>query len=126
MKATVIRTEEAPAPLGPYSQAIRVGGFVFLAGQVALDPKTGRLVQGGIKEQTKQVLGNIEKILVAAGSSLTQVAKVTVYLKDPRDFKAMNKVYSTYFKGPLPARTTVVANLVADEMLLEVDAIAHA
>ena len=124
MNREVIATRKAPAAVGPYSQAIRVGDLVFTAGQLAIDPATGKLVEGGIEKQTRQVLRNIATVLEAAGSSLGKVVKTTVFLKDTGDFKAMNGVYAEFFaKGP-PARSTVeVANLALGA-LVEIDAIA--
>ena len=124
MKREVIATKKAPGAVGPYSQAIRVGDFVFTAGQLAFDPATGKLVEGGIEEQTRQVLRNIAAVLEAAGSSLDEVVKTTVFLKDMGDFKAMNEVYASFFANQPPARSTVeVANLIPGA-LVEIDAIA--
>ena len=105
----IIRTEDAPQAIGPYSQAIRAGGFVFASGQIPLDPKTGEFVAGGISEQTEQVLRNLSAVLEAAGTSLARVVKTTVFLADMSDFAAMNEVYGRYFKGDAPARSTVEA-----------------
>ncbi len=124
MKREVIATEKAPAAVGPYSQAIRVGDFVFTAGQLAIDPATGKLAEGGIEEQTRQVLRNIAAVLEAAGSSLDKVVKTTVFLKDMSDFKAMNQVYGEFFAGEPPARLTVEVADLALGALLEIDAIA--
>jgi 2-iminobutanoate/2-iminopropanoate deaminase len=124
MKREVIATSKAPAAVGPYSQAIRGGDFVFTAGQLAIDPATGKLVEGGIEEQTRQVLRNIAAVLEAAGSSLDKVVKTTVFLKDMGHFKAMNQVYGEFFTHEPPARSTVeVANLALGAWL-EIDAIA--
>ncbi|MGA9349248.1 MAG: RidA family protein [Anaerolineae bacterium] len=124
MKREVIATKKAPAAVGPYSQAIRVGDFVFTAGQLAIDPATGKLVEGGIKEQTRQVLRNIAAVLEAAGSSLDKVVKTTVFLKDMGDFKAMNEVYGGFFAKEPPARSTVEVTNLALGALVEIDAIA--
>ncbi|MFQ5812342.1 MAG: RidA family protein [Anaerolineae bacterium] len=124
MKREVIATEKAPGAVGPYSQAIRVGHFVFTAGQVAIDPATGKLVEDGIEEQTRQVLRNIAAVLEAAGSSLDKVVKTTVFLKDMSDFKAMNGVYGQFFANGPPARSTVEVTALALGALLEIDAIA--
>lgn len=124
MKREVIATEKAPAAVGPYSQAIRVGDLVFTAGQLAIDPATGKLIEGGIEEQTRQVLRNIAAVLKAAGSSLDRVAKTTVFLKDMGDFKAMNQVYSEFFASEPPARSTVEVSDLALGALVEIDAIA--
>jgi len=124
MKREVIATRKAPAAVGPYSQAIRVGDLVFTAGQLAIDPATGKLVEGGIEKQTRQVLRNIAAVLEVAGSSLGNVVKTTVFLKDMGDFKAMNGVYAEFFAKEPPARSTVeVANLPLGA-LVEIDAIA--
>ena len=123
MKREVIATKKAPGAVGPYSQAIRVGDFVFTAGQLAFDPATGKLVEGGIQEQTRQVLRNITAVLEAAGSSLDKVVKTTVFLEDMGDFRAMNEVYSEFFPNEPPARSTVVVGL-ALSALVEIDAIA--
>lgn len=121
-----VQTEKAPKPVGPYSQGIVEGGFLFTSGMVALDPATGRVVSGGIREQTKRVLENIKAILDEAGSSLEKVTKTTVYLKEASLFKEMNEVYSQFFGSHKPARSTVVCNLMFSEVLLEIDAVAKA
>lgn len=124
MKREVIATKEAPAAVGPYSQAIRVGDWVFTAGQLAIDPATGKFIGGEIEVQTRQVLKNIAAVLDAAGSSLDKVIKTTVFLKDIGDFKAMNQVYAEFFTHEPPARSTVeVANLPLGA-LVEIEAIA--
>jgi len=124
MKPEVVATRKAPAAVGPYSQAIRVGDFVFTAGQLAIDPATAELVEGGIEEQPRQVLRNIAAVLEEAGSSIDKVVKTTVFLKDMGDFKAMNGVYGEFFANEPPARSTVeVANLALGA-LVEIDAIA--
>jgi 2-iminobutanoate/2-iminopropanoate deaminase len=124
MKREVIATKRAPAAVGPYSQAIRVGDFVFTAGQLAIDPATGKLVEGGIEEQTRQVLRNIAAVLEATGSSLDKVVKTTVFLKDMGDFKAMNGVYAEFFANEPPARSTVEVADLALGALVEIDAMA--
>ncbi len=126
MTRRVILTERAPRPVGPYSQAIVANGLVFVAGQVPLDPGTGKLVEGGIREQTRRVLENVKAILEAAGSSLEKVVKVNVYLKRAEDFAAMNEVYSQYFPKEPPARTTVITDMVREEFLIEIDVTALA
>jgi len=120
----VIKTEKAPLPVGPYSQAIRAGNFLFVSGQGALDPKTRRIVDGDIEAQTKQTIENVKAILIASGMSVSNVVKVSVFLKDIKDFKKMNEVYSTYFKRDPPARTTVQAQLPVPEWLVEMDVVA--
>jgi len=122
---TAVKTDKAPKPAGPYSQAIKAGSFIFVAGQGGVDPATGRFVEGGVEEQTRQTLKNIEAILRAAGSSLDDVVKVSVFLKDVRDFQTMNKVFAEFFKEPSPARTTVGVEFVAPEMLVEIDVVAY-
>ena len=123
MKREIISTDKAPAAVGPYSQAVRVGDLVFTAGQVALDPATGKLVEGGIEEQTRQVLQNLAAVLEAAGSSLDRVVKTTVFLKDMGDFAAMNAVYAEFFPTDPPARSTVEVSALALGALVEIEAI---
>jgi 2-iminobutanoate/2-iminopropanoate deaminase len=125
MVRRIVRTPRAPNPVGPFSQAAKAANFVFVAGQGGLDPKTNRLVKGGIKEQTKQTLENIRNILEASGANLDQVVQVRVFLKEPQDFKAMNEVYSTYFRKDHPARTTIATTFVVEGGLVEIDAIAY-
>jgi 2-iminobutanoate/2-iminopropanoate deaminase len=125
LKREVIATKKAPGAVGPYSQAIRVGDFVFTAGQLALDPATGKLIEGGIEEQTRQVLRNISAVLEAAGSSLDKVVKTTVFLADMGDFRAMNGVYGEVFANEPPARSTVEVGLALGA-LIEIDAMAMA
>ena len=122
MPKQVIRTDAAPKPGGPYSQGILAEKFLFVAGQVGTDPKTGKLVEG-IAAQTKQVLENIKAIAEAAGTSLDNVVRVGVYLRDINDFGEMNKVYQTYFSQNQPARSTIQAAL-AGQFLVEIDCIA--
>jgi 2-iminobutanoate/2-iminopropanoate deaminase len=122
----VISTEQAPKAIGPYSQGIKAGDFVFTAGQGGLDPATGKFVEGGIGEQTRQTLKNIQAILEAAGTSLDRVVKVSVFLQDIADFAAMNAVYAEFFppdKNP-PARTTVQAAKLPLGALVEMDVVA--
>ena len=104
MKRQVIATEGAPAAVGPYSQAIRIGNLVFTAGQIGIDPQAKKLVDGGIEAQTRQTLSNLKEILEAAGTSMANVVKVTVYLRDIQDFKAMNQIYAEFFPAAPPAR----------------------
>lgn len=112
MNKKIVHTPNAPSPIGPYSQAVVVNGFVYAAGQGAVDPATGKIAAGGIAEQTRQVLENIKHILEAAGCSMDDVVSNTVYMVNLGDFAAMNKVYAEYFQGTPPARTTVgVASL---------------
>ena len=119
-----IQTEHAPAAIGPYSQAIKAGGFVFASGQIPIDPKTGEFVAGGIGEQTERVLKNLAAVLEAAGSGLDQVVKTTVFLADMKDFGAMNEVYRRFFNGATPARATVAAAALPRDARVEIEAIA--
>jgi 2-iminobutanoate/2-iminopropanoate deaminase len=119
-----IQTDKAPAAIGPYSQAIKAGGFVFVSGQIPTDPQTGEFVAGGITEQTDQVLKNLRAVLEAAGSGLDQVVKTTVFLADMKEFSGMNEVYATYFTGPPPARATVAAAGLPRDARVEIEAVA--
>jgi len=119
----VISTDKAPRAIGPYSQAIRVNGLIFTAGQIALDPATGQLAEGDISRQTARVLENLKGIVEAAGSSLERTIKATVYLKDMSDFAAMNEVYKRYFPNDPPARSTVEASRLPRDVRVEIDLI---
>lgn len=119
-----VKTSNAPAALGPYSQAIKVGEFVFTSGQVAIDPATGEFIGGGIVEQTERVLKNVAAVLEAAGSSLDQVVKTLVFLADMNDFAAMNEVYGKFFTGAPPARSTVQAARLPKDARVEIEAVA--
>ena len=121
-----IQTENAPAAIGPYSQAIKAGGFVFASGQIPIDPQTGQFVAGGIAEQTRQVLKNLGAVLEAAGSSLDLVVKTTVFLADMKEFSGMNEVYATFFAGPPPARATVAAAGLPRDARVEIEVVALA
>jgi len=120
----IISTDNAPKAIGPYSQAIVANGFAFVSGQIALDPATGQIVEGGIREQTHRVLASIKALLEASGSSLRQVVKATVYLKDLDEFAVMNEVYSEYFADHPPARATVEAARLPRDVRVEIDCIA--
>ena len=122
MKA--IHTNNAPAAIGPYSQAIEVNGFVFASGQIPIDPNTGNFVEGGIKEQTAQALTNAGNILKEAGTDLAHVVKTTVYLADMADFAAMNEVYATFFSQPFPARSAVAVKDLPKGARVEVEVLA--
>ena len=126
MSREVIKTDSAPAALGPYSQAIVANGFVFVAGQTPLIPGTAALAEGGIQPQTRQALENIKAILEAAGTSLDRVVKTTVFLQHFSDFPAMNEIYATYFTGDPPARSTVEVAKLPLSALIEIEAIALA
>jgi 2-iminobutanoate/2-iminopropanoate deaminase len=122
----IIKTESAPGAIGPYSQAVRAGGFVFASGQIPTDPKTGVFVEGGIVEQTHQVMRNLKALLEAAGTNLERVVKTTVFIADMGDFSAMNEVYGQYFKENPPARSTVQAARLPRDARVEIDVIALA
>ena len=124
MPIETVATSGAPRAIGPYSQALRAGGFLFTAGQVGFDPTTGELVDGGIAEQTRQVLQNIRAILEAGGSGLAQVVKTTVFLTNMSNFTAMNEVYATYFGDESPARSTVAVAELPKGAQVEIEAIA--
>lgn len=124
IKREVISTDKAPKSVGPYSQAIRAGNFIFVAGQGAFNPLTGVLVEGGIKEQTRQVLRNIQTILEAAGSNLERTVKVTVFLSDWKYFKEMNEAYAEFFKTNPPARSTIQGERWPEGHLVAMDVIA--
>lgn len=120
----VVTTERGPKPIGPYSQAIQCNGFIYLSGQVALDPKTGALAEGDIRQQTERTLENIKGILEAGGANLQHVVKTTVFLKDMNDFAAMNEVYAKYFTSAPPARSTVQVSRLPKDALVEIEVIA--
>lgn len=125
MSKEIVRTENAPSPIGPYSQAARLGNLVFVAGQGPSDPSTRKVVASDIQGQTRQTLQNVRAILEAAGSSLDNVLKTTCYLKDMNDFQAFNEVYAQFFtKGP-PARTTIQAARLPNDISVEIEAIAY-
>ena len=120
-----VQTDKAPKPVGPYSQAIIEGDFIFVAGQGPINPGTGSLELGDARSETKRVFENIQAILVAAGSSLEQVVKCNVYLRDINDFAAMNEVYKTYFTPPFPARTTIQAGALPGGIGVEIECVAR-
>jgi 2-iminobutanoate/2-iminopropanoate deaminase len=119
-----ISTPNAPKAIGPYSQAIKANGFVFLSGQVAFDPATGNIISGGIDQQTEQVLKNLTAVLTAAGSSWEKVVKTTVYLKNMTEFAQMNEIYAKFCKGAPPARSTVEVARLPKDVSIEIDVIA--
>jgi 2-iminobutanoate/2-iminopropanoate deaminase len=123
MSRATIRTADAPAAIGPYAQAVRAGDLIFVSGQIAIDPATGAFVAGGVDEQTRRVMRNLEAILSAGGSGLGQVVKATVYLKDLGTFDAMNAVYASFFPGDKPARATVEVSRLPKDALVEIDVI---
>ena len=120
----VIATKEAPAAIGPYSQAIEVNGFVFGSGQIPIDPATGAFVEGGIQEQTRQALTNAQNILRAAGTDLSHVVKTTVYLSDIANFVPMNEIYAQFFTEPYPARSAVAVKDLPKGALVEIEVLA--
>jgi len=120
-----VQTDKAPKPVGPYSQAIVEGDFIFVAGQGPINPGTGSLELGDARSETKRVFENMKAILQAAGSSLEQVVKCNVYLRDINDFAAMNEVYQTYFSRPFPARTTIQAGALPGGIAVEIECIAR-
>jgi 2-iminobutanoate/2-iminopropanoate deaminase len=122
----VISTKNAPQAIGPYSQAIRANGFVFVSGQVAIDPATQQVIPGDVAAQSEQVLRNLSEILGAAGSGLGNVVRSTVFLKNMNDFAAMNAVYGKYFSNAPPARSTVEVSRLPKDVLVEIDVIALA
>ena len=121
---TVISTTNAPAAIGPYSQAIRVGNIIFTSGRIPIDPATGAFVEGGIKEQTRQSLLNVKAILTSAGTTMDNVIKTTVFLADMNDFAEMNSVYEEFFKAPYPARSAVAVKTLPKGALVEIEVIA--
>lgn len=122
-----VRAQGAPQAIGPYSQAVKCGGFLFASGQVALDPASGNIIKGGIAEQTEQVLKNVSAVLAAAGTGLDKVVKSTVFLKDMNDFAKMNEVYARYLSGDgkiAPARSTIEVSRLPKDSLVEIEVIA--
>jgi 2-iminobutanoate/2-iminopropanoate deaminase len=124
MSREVISTPKAPAAVGPYSQAIRVGSLVFTAGQIAIDPSQGRMIEGDVAAQTRQALTNLSAVLEAAGSALSQVIKTIVFLQDIHDFAAMNAVYAEFFPEKPPARSAVQVAALPLGALVEIEAVA--
>jgi 2-iminobutanoate/2-iminopropanoate deaminase len=122
----IIETKSAPAPIGPYSQAVRANGFLFVSGQIPIQPESGFVVQGDISAQTRQVLRNLAAILEAAGSSLQKVVKTTIYLTNLDDFSRLNQVYAEYLGEVKPARATVQVARLPREVLVEIEAVAVA
>jgi 2-iminobutanoate/2-iminopropanoate deaminase len=120
-----VSTQAAPAAIGPYSQAVRAGDFLFVSGQIPLDPATGALVDGDVRAQTRRVIENLSAIIAAGGGSLDRVVKTTVYLVDMNDFLAMNEVYAGFFGAPAPARATVQVGRLPKDVRVEIDAIVH-
>lgn len=122
----IVKTEDAPSAIGPYSQAVVAGGFVYASGQIPTDPATGQFVEGGVAEQTEQVMRNLKAVLEAAGSGLESVVKTTVFLADMNDFAAMNEVYGKFFPENPPARATVQAARLPRDARVEIEVVALA
>jgi 2-iminobutanoate/2-iminopropanoate deaminase len=124
MKKTAVTSADAPAAIGPYSQAVKAGDFLYLSGQVPLDPKTGSLVEGGVKEQTQRVLDNLAAVLAAGGLGFSDVVKTTVFMTDLGRFAEMNEVYAKAFPAPAPARATVQVSALPKGAQVEIEAVA--
>ena len=118
-------TDKAPQAIGPYSQAIVTGGMVYASGQIAINPETGDIVEGGIEAQAHQVLKNLSNILAAAGSSMNRVVKTTVFMADMADFATVNNIYATYFSEPYPARSAVAVKSLPKNVLIEIEVVAE-
>lgn len=121
----VISTSKAPAAIGPYSQAIQVGNFVYTSGQIPIDPSTGQFAEGGIKEQTRQSLLNVKAILEESGLKMSDVVKTTVFMADMNDFADMNSVYAEFFSEPYPARSAVAVKTLPKGALVEIEVVAY-
>jgi 2-iminobutanoate/2-iminopropanoate deaminase len=117
----IITTTQAPKAIGPYSQAVEAGGFVFLSGQIALDPATGEVISGGVREQATRVMENAKAVISASGCSMQDVVRSTIYLKDMADFASVNEVYGSYFPTDPPARSTVEVSRLPKDVLVEMD-----
>ena len=123
---TIVRTDRAPAPVGPYNQAVKAGGFVYTAGQIAIDPKTNTVKNGSVADQTRLVLNNLKAVLEAAGSGLEKVVRTGVFLKNMDDFAEMNSVYAEFFTENAPARSAVEVSRLPKDVLVEIDCVALA
>jgi len=124
MKKEVVSTDQAPAAIGPYSQAMKINGMIFVSGQIAIDPATGSIVDGDVQAQTRQVLNNVKAVLEAAGSSLDKVAKTTVYITDMDNFSKVNEIYAEFFIAQPPARACVEVSRLPKGVSIEIEAIA--
>jgi len=124
MSRKIINSDRAPAPIGPYSQAIQMDNLLFTSGQIAIDPESGEVLNGDVAEQTKLVLENVSAVLEAAGSSRQHVLKTTIFLKNMSDFATVNQVYGEYFGDVLPARSTIEVSRLPKDVLVEIDCIA--
>lgn len=121
---TIISTDKAPKAVGPYSQAVKTPSFIFCSGQIPIDPASGQLIQGSVREQAHQVMTNLNHVLKSAGSELSKVVKTTVFLKDMKDFDEVNAVYAEFFPGEKPARSCVAVSTLPKNATLEIEAIA--
>jgi 2-iminobutanoate/2-iminopropanoate deaminase len=124
MDKTIIQSEHAPAAIGPYSQAVKAGGFIFTSGQIPVDPATGATVEGGVREQAHRVFLNLAAVLEAAGAGFGDVVKATVFLRDMNDFAAVNEVYASFFSGAFPARSCVQVARLPKDVLIEIEMVA--
>ena len=125
MNREIISTDKAPSAIGPYSQAVKIGSFLFCSGQIPINPKTKEIAQGGIEEQTKMALENLKAVIEAGGSTLSNVVKTTVFMKNMNDFAKMNEVYSHYFKENPPARAAIEVARLPKDVLVEIEAIVY-
>lgn len=123
MGKTSVQTSNAPAAIGPYSQAIKHNGFLFVSGQIPLDPQTGELVKGSIEDETRRVLKNLQAVVEAAGASLKDVVKTTIFLRSMSDFTRVNEVYGSFFPAPFPARSTVAVAGLPKDVNVEIEAV---
>ncbi len=121
---TIVNTDKAPKAIGPYSQAVNVGGRIFTSGQIGIIPETGEMVQGGVEAEAKQALDNLKAVLQAAGSEMRYVTKTTVFIKDMGDFNTVNKIYGQYFEAPYPARSCIEVSRLPKDARIEIEAIA--
>jgi 2-iminobutanoate/2-iminopropanoate deaminase len=126
MNKKIIHTKSAPEPIGPYSQAVQFDKFIFTSGQIAIDPETNELIDGGVEEQAKQVLKNLQTVLAAANASLESVLKTTIFLKNMDDFAKVNAIYEGFFGSSVPARSTVEVSRLPKDVLVEIDCMAIA
>lgn len=125
MNKKIIETDQAPAAIGPYSQAVAIDGAVYVSGQIPLDPVSGEVVEGGLSGQTKQVLENLKAVVEAAGGEMSSVVKVTIYLTDMSQFATVNEIYGSYFSAPFPARACVEVSALPKGVEVEMDAVAY-
>ncbi|MFN8277025.1 MAG: RidA family protein [Chitinophagales bacterium] len=124
MQQQIVFTKDAPAPIGPYSQAVKAGGMVYVSGQIAIDPATNQITSGSVEEEAKQVMKNLEAVLIAAGSDFSRIVKTGIFLKDMNDFAVVNTVYGSFFTGNFPARETVEVARLPKDVRVEISCIA--